>query len=57
MRVNITDASPVLMVFIEEPRDVHFMYNGIHYITKYITDGYWLYWKDSGGHCYIKQFY
>lgn len=57
MKVTISSRNPVQMIFLDRTMSVLFMYNNIQVVQKDVGPGYWLYFVDSSGHCYIKKFY
>lgn len=57
MTYEINEFNPVEMLFIQTPTEITFTYKGIQVTKRIIDSGYWLYWVDKYGHCYIKQFY
>lgn len=57
MKVTISSRNPVQMIFLDQTIPVLFMYNDIQVVRKEVEPGYWLYFMDSDGHCYIKKFY
>jgi hypothetical protein len=57
MTYEINEFNPVEMLFIQTPTEITFTYKGIQVTKRVIDSGYWLYWVDKYGHCYIKQFY